>query len=127
MGLIIYRCSDDFPAEIPRILTDMSSTLICEGGPEIASEFDSAYRYIVTRGKARVEIYGGREDGFMSVTIVDGSFSLFGGRARMELAADVTRALLEAGMKEITADEFLELEAQKERQAAEQVVSSRRQ
>jgi hypothetical protein len=100
----------------------MSSTLICEGGLEIDTEFDSAYRYIVTRGKARVVIYGGREDGFTSVTIVDGSLSLLGGRARMELAADVTRALLDAGMKEITSEEIEELESQRRKKEAEQAV-----
>ena len=113
MGLILYRCPNDFPDRIPGILADMSTDLFCEGGPEIGSGFDSAYTYIVTRGKARIKIYGGHEDGFMSVTIVDGSLSMLGGRARMELAADVTGALLAAGMKEVTAEELQELEAQR--------------
>jgi len=113
MGLIIYRCSDDFPGKIPRILAGVSPTLICEGGPEVGSEFDSAYTYNVNRGKARIIIHGGREDGFMSVAIVDGSRSFLGGRARMELADDVTKALLDAGMKEVTAEEFKEFEAQR--------------
>ena len=104
----------------------MSSTLICEGGPEIGSKFDSAYRFTVTRERARIVIYGGREDGFMSVTIVDGSRSFLrsflGGRARMELADDITRALLEAGMKEITVEELEELDAQRTKKEAEQGV-----
>ena len=114
MGLILYRCPNDFPDRIPGILTDMSPEVICESGPEIGSGFDSAYTYIATRGKARIKIYGGHEDGFMSVTIVDGSLSLLGGRARMELAADVTGALLAAGIKEVTAEELRDLEAQRE-------------
>jgi hypothetical protein len=113
MGLILYRCPNDFPDRIPGILADMSPEVICERGPQTGSGFDSAYTYIVTRGKARIMIHGDHEDGFMSVTIVDGSRSLLGGRARMELAADVTGALLAAGMKEVTAEELQELEAQR--------------
>ncbi len=112
MGLILYRCSDEFPEEIPGILVGMSSTLNWEGGQEAGSEFDSSFRYTVTREKARILIYGGREHGIMMVSIVDGSRNFFGVRARMELAADVTRALLEAGMKEITVEELEDLDAQ---------------
>jgi len=114
MGLILYRCDDDFPERIPVLLADMEPTVVCEGGPETGSDIDSAFRFTITRGKARIMIYGSREDGFMIAYIVDGSRSLLrsliGGRARMKLADDVTRVLLEAGMEEITAEELEELE-----------------
>lgn len=128
MGLILYRCSDDFPDKIPGILAGMSSELICEGGREIGSESDSSFSYAVTRAKARILIYGGSEDGIMILSIVDGSRSFlrafFGGRARMELADDITRALLEAGMKEITVEELEELDAQRRKKEAEQAAPS---
>jgi|GEM_PF-5272411 len=124
MGLILYRCSDEFPEKIPGILAGKSSTLICEGGQEAGSESDSSFRYTITREKARILIYGGREDGIMMVSIVDGSRSFFGVRARMELAADVTRTLMEAGMKKITVEELEELDAQQRKKEAEQAGTS---
>ena len=39
----------------------------------------------------------------------------------MKLADDITRALLEAGMKEITVEELEELDAQQRNKEAEQV------
>lgn len=124
MGLILYRCSNDFPDKIPGILTAMSPPLICEGGQEIGAESDSSFRYTVTREKARILIFGGSEDGVMMVSIVDGSRSFFGVRARMELAADVTRTLMEAGMKKITVEELEELDAQQRKKEAEQAGTS---
>ena len=130
MGLILYRCSDDFPDKIPGILTEMSSGLICEGGREIDSEFDSSFSYAVTQAKTRILIYGCREDGVMILSIVDGSRSFLrgfiGGRARMELSDNITRALLEAGMKEIPVEELEELDAQLRMKEAEQDAPSNR-
>jgi hypothetical protein len=124
MGLILYRCDDDFQQRIPVLLAEMDPPIICEEGPEFGSDLDLAFRYFITRGKARIMIYGSREDGIMSLAIVDGSPSLLrsmlGGRARMQLSDDVTKVLVEAGIKEITAEELEELEAQLTKKEAQQ-------
>jgi hypothetical protein len=126
MGLILYRCSDEFPDRIPVILADMSPKVSCEFGPHIATSDASGFSYIVTRGKARIMIYGGPEEGFMSVMIVDGSRSflrsLIGGRARVDLAADVKSALLKAGIKQVTVEEMEEFDAQQRQKEAEEEV-----
>lgn len=124
MGLILYRCDDDFPQRIPALLADMAPPVVCEEGPDFGSGLDAAFRYIITRGKARIIIYGSREDGIMSLAIVNGSPSLLrsmlGGRARMQLADDVTKVLVEAGIMEITVEELEELEAQRTKKEAQQ-------
>jgi hypothetical protein len=124
MGLILYRCDDGFPQRIPALLTEMETPVVCEEGAEFGADLDSAFLYYVTRGKARVMIYGSREDGIMSLAIVDGSPSLLngmlGGRARMQLADDVTKVLVEAGIKEITIEELEELVARQVKEEAQQ-------
>lgn len=119
MGLILYNCSDDFPERIPELLAKLSPTIICEGGPENNSDFELGYKYKVAQGRAKVLIYGCREDDSMSVAIVDGSLSLLGGRARMQLAADVTTALVDAGMREVTVEEVMEFEVRRKQKQAE--------
>jgi hypothetical protein len=128
MGLILYRCDDDFPQRIPALLADMEPPVVCEEGAEFGADLDSAFRYYITRGKARVLIYGSRENGIMTLAIVDGSPSLLrgmlGGRARMQLADDVTKVLVEAGIKEITTEELEELEARQAKEEAQQAGTS---
>ena len=128
MGLILYRCDDDFPQRIPALLAEMEPPVVCEEGAEFGADLDVAFRYYITRGKARVLIYGSREDGIMSLAIVDGSPSLLsgmlGGRERMRLADDVAKVLVEAGIKEITTEELEELEARQAKEEAQQAGTS---
>lgn len=56
MGLILYRCDDDFPPRIPALLAEMDPPVVCEGGAEFGADLDPAFRYYITRGKARVMI-----------------------------------------------------------------------
>jgi hypothetical protein len=123
MGYIIYRCSDDLPAKIPEILSGLSSPATSEGGPWPESKLERSYRYDVKRGMGRISIYGSREDGFMSVVIVSGSLNPFRGRASLELSIDATKALLDAGMEEITVEDLEQLEAQREQEEAEQAAA----
>ena len=120
MGLIIYRCPDDFPARIPDILANMQTPATSEGGEEAKSEFKSSYQYNVKRGMGQILIYGCREDDFMSVTIVDGSLNPFRGSASLKLSKDATKALLEAGMEEISTEELQEYDTRQRQKEAEQ-------
>ena len=118
MGYINYRCSDDFPAKIPEILSGLPSPAIAEGGPRPESEMECSYKYDVKRGMGRISIYGCREDGFMTVAIVSGSLNPLRGRASLKLSIDATKALLDAGMEEVTIED-LALESQREKRKAE--------
>ena len=118
MGYIIYRCSDDFPAKIPEILSLLQSPAIAEGGPRPESELECSYRYDVKLGMGRISIFGSREDGFMTVAIVSGSLNPLRGRASLMLAIDATKALVEAGMEEVTIEDLEELESKRKQKEA---------
>ena len=122
MGYIIYRCSDDLPAKIPGILSSLPSPAIAEGGPRPDSELECSYRYDVKRGMGRISISGCREGGHMSVAILYGSLNPLRGRASLKLSIDATKALLDAGMEEVTIEDIQALELQRDRKEAEQVV-----
>lgn len=122
MGYIIYRCSDDFPAKIPAILSSLPSPASSKGGGEIGSDFDASYSYQVERGMGRISIRGSREDGFMSVVIATTALNPLRWRSSFRLGVEVTAALLEAGMKEVTVEELEEFEALRKQKEAEQFV-----
>jgi hypothetical protein len=124
MGYIIHRCSDDFPAKIPEILSGLPSPAIAEGGPMPESELECSCRYDIKRGMGRISIYGCREDGLMSVAIVSGSLNPLRARARLKLSIDATKALLDAGMEEVTIEDIQELELQRDRKKTEVVPSN---
>ena len=58
----------------------------------------------------------------MSVAILYGSLNPLRGRASLKLSIDATKALLDAGMEEVTIEDIQALELQRDRKEAEQVV-----
>ena len=115
MGLILYRCPEDLPDRIPEVLLGMQFPATCEFRPKHDGD-DRGFRYEAERGRGRISILGGLEDGDIVCSIVFGSLNPLGWRASEELLKDATEALLQAGMKEITVEELEELEARRSRE-----------
>ncbi|MEM1083291.1 MAG: hypothetical protein AAGI48_04155 [Verrucomicrobiota bacterium] len=119
MGLIIYRCADDFPERIPRILSRLDPPVVCEGGAEPESEFDSYYRYEIRRGLGHISVSGSRDDDFMSVVPVYGSLNPIRSSASSKLLEETLSVLVSEGMREVTAEELLDYEARRNNLEAE--------
>jgi len=90
------------------------------------SELECSYRYDVKRGLGRISIYGCLEDGLMSVAIVSRSLNPLRGRASLKLSIDATKALLDAGMEEVTIEDIQKLELQRDQKRAEQIAAAYR-
>jgi hypothetical protein len=112
MSLPVYRCSSDLPAVLCEVLSsrpefeDATINRVVESGSD-----PDDFRFLISRGGAEAHVFGGRDQYGVHLFIVGGTMNPLKWMRSGRLLQDTQRALVEIGIREMSADEIERLDA----------------